>query len=145
MMSPEQKKEYQANYYKKHLEQAKEAGRLYRKTEKYKELRREYRKKHPWRNSKEYDRMYRIKKIYNLSPEAHSEMIMTQGNCCAICGDQFREKKTKHKHPCVDHDHKTGKLRGILCSSCNLLIGYANDSEDVLEKAIKYLRKYSST
>lgn len=42
----------------------------------------------------------------------------------------------------LDHDHKTGKLRGLLCNKCNLILGYCNDNSKILKNLIKYLNKY---
>ena len=55
---------------------------------------------------------------------------------CAICGST----KTKGKNWHADHDHSTGLFRGILCLDCNLLLGHATDSIELLERAIIYLK-----
>lgn len=52
---------------------------------------------------------------------------------CYLCGS--------HHKLCIDHCHKTGKNRGLLCSSCNFALGHFKDDKTVLEKAIKYLSK----
>lgn len=59
-----------------------------------------------------------------------------QGGRCAICGDEIDKE-----HCRIDHSHSTGKVRGLLCVSCNTGIGLLKDSPDVLVKASEYLRK----
>ena len=69
-----------------------------------------------------------------------------QDNKCAICNTEFEniiEKPGKVKVGYnVDHDHTTGSVRGLLCSKCNRSIGLLQDSIEVLESAVKYLKKY---
>jgi hypothetical protein len=68
-------------------------------------------------------------KIYNL-------FIKKQNNKCAICGKpQFKKRLS------IDHNHKTDKIRGLLCNNCNILIGFAKDDIEILKEAINYLRK----
>ena len=57
---------------------------------------------------------------------------------CHICGIN---ESSLNKRLCMDHDHKTGKFRGWLCSKCNTMLGMACDSMDTLDKAMEYLRK----
>lgn len=59
---------------------------------------------------------------------------------CTICGKAVSE--VKRQVLCADHDHNTGKARGLLCPVCNLLLGYAYDDITILEKAINYLKEY---
>lgn len=71
--------------------------------------------------------------------EAHKEYIKlakSQQNKCAICF-----KKAGSRRLAIDHDHKTGKVRGLLCSKCNRALGYLNDDKELLRKAIIYLEK----
>jgi hypothetical protein len=68
--------------------------------------------------------------------EEYSEIKTKQGGKCAIC---FRSDEGHKKALAVDHDHRTGKVRGLLCGSCNLGIGYFKDSVDLLKSAIGYL------
>ena len=70
---------------------------------------------------------------YKLTPEEYERMKSTQNGRCAIC------KNISKKNLSVDHDHTTGKVRGLLCGRCNTMLGMACDSELVLESAIKYL------
>jgi hypothetical protein len=62
-------------------------------------------------------------------------MLMCQNCGCAICS----EKAPEHKSLCVDHNHKTGKIRGLLCGNCNLMIGLVKDNPTILRHAITYL------
>lgn len=77
-----------------------------------------------------------LKKTYNITDEEYEYRLSAQNNRCAIC-DKHRSafKQTL----AVDHCHKTGKVRGILCSNCNLGIGNMKDNIEFLKKAIGYL------
>jgi hypothetical protein len=71
--------------------------------------------------------------------EAHKEYIKItkiQRNKCAIC-----EKNSGVRRLHIDHDHETGKVRGLLCGKCNRALGYLNDDKELLRKAISYLEK----
>lgn len=72
---------------------------------------------------------------YGLSPEKYEAMYRTQGGVCAIC----RELNICGRRLAVDHDHKTGKVRGLLCAKCNLVLGQARESVDLLYRAADYL------
>jgi hypothetical protein len=82
-------------------------------------------------------REYRLKKTYGLKEEEYQEMHKQAGGCCEICGTQ-EEEVTKGRL-CVDHNHKTGEIRGLLCSSCNTGIGLLKDNPALLEAAAAYL------
>lgn len=75
---------------------------------------------------------------YGLTPDMFSRLLETQGSACAIC----RTQRWGKKGPMIDHDHKTKKVRGILCNKCNLGIGHMDDSVDILEHAIDYLKQH---
>jgi hypothetical protein len=75
----------------------------------------------------------RLRTEYGISLEEYKDMV---GTLCPICGRSFGEHT-----PHIDHDHKTGKVRGVLCSKCNLGLGHFNDNIDILLNAIEYLRK----
>lgn len=76
-----------------------------------------------------------IKTVYGL--ENWFELIRLQNYKCAICGCDLDMSKNTH----IDHDHNTGKVRGILCHSCNIGIGFFKDDIERIEKALVYLRK----
>ena len=63
------------------------------------------------------------------------EQLLSYGNKCKLCGLQPETVMDLH----VDHDHKTGKVRGLLCNNCNTGIGLLKESPDILRNAIKYL------
>ena len=78
----------------------------------------------------------RIRELYNMSSETYIALFDSQNGKCAICGLYSKIDLA------VDHDHKTGKIRGLLCKSCNLSLGHAKDNIDVLEKMILYLKRF---
>jgi len=77
-----------------------------------------------------------IKRKYGISQEEYDDLLARQDGGCAICGS--REDTKDYRLP-VDHNHETGKIRGLLCHRCNLAIGQFQDDVDLLRKAIKYL------
>jgi hypothetical protein len=85
---------------------------------------------------------YRLKSIHNLEIDKYNEMFLAQGGCCAICG---RHETTLAKPLSVDHNHITGKIRGLLCISCNTALGSLNADVDtaLLQGAIKYIQLHS--
>lgn len=85
-----------------------------------------------------------LKINYNLTSQQYLEMIVAQGNCCAICGKpEQRLLKTGDIKPLsVDHNHITGEVRELLCNDCNALLGFAKENLEVLENAIQYLQKH---
>ena len=85
-------------------------------------------------------RKIHLKSAYGLSPETFQRLLANQGGVCAICG-----KADWSSHgPCVDHDHATGKVRGILCNPCNTALGLINDDLDVLQAMNDYLHKFNT-
>lgn len=72
-------------------------------------------------------------------------MIALQGNKCAICGSEETDKRRgKLRALAVDHDHETGKVRGLLCGACNKGIGLLKDDAEILRKAAAYLDKHTA-
>lgn len=97
-----------------------------------------------WRkNNKE--RVYNSKLIYryNITIDDYNELLNKQNGVCAICGNNetvIHGKSGELKPLSVDHCHVTGKVRGLLCSSCNLSLGGFKDNVKTLKSAIKYLK-----
>ena len=67
-------------------------------------------------------------------------MYVDQQGYCAICSTKFDDKKLNY----IDHCHTTGKVRGLLCLSCNIVLGHIGDSVDIALKIIKYLTENKS-
>ena len=100
----------------------------------YKKVAKEKREKR-LANDPLYDKKNNIKK-YGITYTEYDNMYSNQNGKCACCGDEIK-RIDKHTH--IDHCHTTGKVRGILCKSCNIGIGEFKDSVDILQKAIDYL------
>lgn len=90
---------------------------------------------------KVYDRRVLLKKNFNMTQEDYDKLLTIQDKKCAICLATDPKNK-RYKYSPVDHDHATNKIRGLLCSPCNLLLGNANDDVTVLTRAIAYLTKH---
>lgn len=78
-----------------------------------------------------------FKRNYGLSLEDRDKMITERSNKCDICFNSFKGSLETH----VDHDHSTGKVRGLLCVNCNHGLGRFKDNITILSNAIKYLEK----
>jgi hypothetical protein len=103
--------------------------------EKEKEKLKQYYKK-----NKEKSRSYSLKNLYGLTLEQFDAMKNAQGGSCKIC--KTHESNLKRRL-FVDHCHETGYVRGLLCQSCNTMIGNAKDNILVLQSAINYLSSKS--
>ena len=75
-----------------------------------------------------------FKTRYGLTVEQVDEMA---SHGCAICGTT--EWMGRHERPHVDHDHKTDRVRGLLCHNCNVLLGHAHEDPAILQAAIRYI------
>lgn len=105
------------------------------KTSAHNQYRRErgYDKKRYWKNPQKERERHLIRK-YGLDLAGYERLFVKQDGACAVCGK--RQKRAFD----VDHDHVTGVVRGLLCTSCNRMIGHAGDSPENLEAAASYLR-----
>jgi hypothetical protein len=86
-------------------------------------------------------RKWRLKNIYGLTEADYKTILDFQGGGCAICKTECPGGKLKYF--CVDHDHATGKIRGLLCNACNVAIGLLKDSIVLCDNAAAYLKYYS--
>lgn len=96
----------------------------YQQTEKYK-------KSHAWTNKK-----WKLRYKYSITFEQFKLMLEHQESKCAVCGKHISGKGVH-----IDHNHETGKVRGLLCRCCNIGLGHFGDSAKNLRKAADYLEK----
>ncbi len=86
-----------------------------------------------WMNKRDIPRTCRR---YKLTEEEFLSKLNAQNDTCAICGTVGDKLGL-----CVDHNHKTGKIRGFLCRMCNVGLGNLQDSVEVLKSAVRYLEE----
>jgi hypothetical protein len=90
-----------------------------------------------------YQRSYRLekgydrKRHYGIGPVEYAEMLVKQNGVCAIC----EGVNPNGRELSLDHDHSTGKARGILCNRCNLALGKVKDNTKLLKAMIRYLKE----
>lgn len=84
------------------------------------------------------ERSWKRAGIKNMTVSRYNELFKSQKGCCAICATKQDDLK---RSLCVDHNHSTGEVRGLLCDACNRALGYLKDSTDLLSKCINYLNK----
>ena len=82
----------------------------------------------------------RLLRRYGITSQIFDGMFDDQCGRCAICGSHFESSKATH----IDHCHITGKVRSILCNHCNLVLGHAKESVQILENAVQYLKHHSN-
>ena len=85
-------------------------------------------------------------KKYDMSLEDYDKLFAFQGGVCAICGkpEPIQRSVSEQARLCVDHCHKTGMVRGLLCRRCNTAIGMMGDDIAALAKAISYLEGFKT-
>jgi len=83
-----------------------------------------------------------LKRNYGITLAEHKQMFEEQKGLCAICK---KEGDGKWKKLCVDHDHKTGKVRQLLCRNCNMVLGQVGDNVQNLQNMIEYLTRHTYT
>ena len=84
---------------------------------------------------KDYFKRYKLNRYYNLTLEEFNQMYEDQNGKCFLCERVILGKEVK-----VDHDHKTGKVRKLLCHNCNTSLGLLNEDVKLFEKCIEYLK-----
>jgi len=84
-------------------------------------------------------RQAHLRRKYGIDLQTYEELLLSQGNKCKICG-VGSNPDSRANYLVIDHNHTTGDIRGLLCTKCNALLGLAQDSEDILERAKQYLQ-----
>jgi RecJ-like exonuclease len=114
----------------KRLKYSNKYNKLNKKTKE--ELRNIYAKR-----GKQTTRNWNLKRKYKINVNEYNKMLEQQNFSCLICKKHESEFK---KVLSIDHDHKTGKIRGLLCQFCNTGLGFFRDNINLLESAIGYLK-----
>jgi hypothetical protein len=119
-----------------------------RNREHYRELRRRWRE----RNRQRFEALNRARllKKYGITVAEYDRLHLGQLGLCAICEGPQRPRKTRTGRTnvplfCVDHDHENGRVRGLLCTSCNLVLGNVKDRPEILRRAIGYLERLNES
>jgi hypothetical protein len=133
MKTAEERKQYRRQQYLKHKDREKETRREYliKNREKVLEKQRKYNKENPLKRKNAV-----LKNVYGITLVQYNEMFETQEGKCAICQ---RHQNELTRTLCVDHDHKTNKVRALLCVTCNTDVSVV---ENRLEEMTKYLNKH---
>jgi hypothetical protein len=99
----------------------------------------DYDKTRYWAN-RDSERQRHLVKKYGITFDDYDRMLKEQNGKCAIC----QRPEPVNRMFDVDHDHKTGDVRGLLCTSCNRVLGHAGDSPERLRVAADYLSSRKS-
>lgn len=91
-----------------------------------------------------YFRNNYLQKTYGITSDQYEQMFEQVGGKCEICSGPPDIKMHGITRLAIDHDHKTGAVRGLLCNNCNVGIGLIGDTEEHLLAAIEYLRRHAS-
>lgn len=125
---------YQAKYYRRDAEKWKA-----RRRDNWKNKSPEQRKEEAKRAEPRH-KIWRLKHKYDLSPEEYSRLLETQGGVCDIC----KKIPTGKRGFSIDHDHRTNKVRGLLCSPCNTALGLLKESVVTAQSLIEYIKRHFS-
>lgn len=144
------------------IEKERERGRVkatkYRRKnpEKYLEYMRAYRAKYPDKIKQYASKWYaankskaqnsQYKRSYGITIDDYERLSASQGNVCAVClqSESHLSNSGKLKKLAVDHDHKTGKVRQLLCADCNMVLGVIRDEPWRLRALAEYLERHQS-
>lgn len=127
----EERREYLRKYWSNPINQQKRRDWYKKNTEKI----RKRDKEHYHRTKERHSEVYRCR-VYGISVEEYRELMSR--NKCDIC----KKKETaKGKVLSIDHSHKNGKVRGVLCSNCNITLGKIHEDTNILESMILYLKR----
>ncbi len=78
-----------------------------------------------------------LRSRYGLSLKGFDDLVAQQSNSCAVCGDSMEK-------PYVDHNHRSGRIRGLLCYRCNTGLGFMRENTRILLAAVEYLTLHKS-
>jgi len=135
--------EAQLKYWLKNRKILNEKSKIYNRKnkEKFKKLTQKRRKENP-----DVYADIRLRSVYGITLEQYNKILKKQNYVCKICHKTTKDISCKpsrnDKRLHVDHNHATGKIRGLLCRRCNCVLGFVKDNVYLLKQTIKYLNKY---
>ena len=125
-------KDYWRKWRKEHRDSSNAADKKYRESHKDKIALFPSQSKE---RKRERQRRYSYSRFYNITLEQYNDILLIQNGVCAICGQKGE------RILCVDHNHATGKVRGLLCDKCNRGLGFFREDKTILIKALGYLNE----
>ena len=133
-------KEVQKRYNDLHKEEIKKRKKDYYKKNKEKILK--YKKENK-EKIKILNQNLHLKNTFGITLEQYNKLLEEHNGVCAICKTKefIKDSIGNVRRLAVDHNHKTGKIRGLLCFNCNQMLGKAKDNKQILINAIEYLTK----
>lgn len=138
-MDKEEKREYDKKYYHKNRDKIRAQKKIYNQIPKNKlrklKINREYRTKYR-EQYLSYCRNYHLRTKFGIETTDYEKLLLKQDGRCAICGLLANMQKNPLS---VDHCHNTGKIRGLLCTSCNTFLGLFEKHKDCLDKFRNYV------
>lgn len=133
----QQAKEGKASYYNRNKDKIKKSSKAWYEANKE---RASVRSKAYRQANKEAIAGARFIAKYGITSQEYKELESSQSGVCAICWGKDRD--CRNRPLSVDHDHSTGKVRGLLCGHCNKALGLLNDNLSTVEKAFRYMEKH---
>lgn len=113
-------------------------GKVRKRKETSEYYRRTFCKKCEWFKKRDSKREYDLKRLFGINLEIYNKYLIDQNFSCAICKKHI---SFFNKQFCVDHNHTSGKIRGLLCGLCNKGLGMMFDDQAILQNAIIYLNE----
>lgn len=98
-----------------------------------------------YKRTSERSRAIHLKRTYDLTEEEYGVLYQEQNGVCAICGQpetNVNSKTGKVRNLAIDHSHKTGRIRGLLCRKCNTALGNLDEDIDKIQRLIDYIKDY---
>jgi hypothetical protein len=81
-----------------------------------------------------------IKYKYGITMSEYNNYITLSNNKCPLCNIEYFSTGSRLSQPCIDHDHTTNKVRGVICHACNVALGLVRDNKLILQKMLEYLK-----
>ena len=142
--SPEYRREWRKNN-KRSVDRSQRRWRKKNRSRWLEYQRSQNRKRYATKEGRDALRRSRFRRKYGITLEDYDRMFERQKGLCAICKSPEQAKfRGVVKRLFVDHDHKSNRVRQLLCQRCNFLIGLASENAEILGRAISYLKRHSS-